>query len=250
MNEWFRSAFGVHYLKVYAHRDDTEARQAVDWVVRQVRLRPNARVLDAPCGAGRHARALAELGLRVVGLDLSRELLHEGRIQSHEGRSIEWLRADIRALPLAQGVFHAIFNFFSSFGYFHEDRENQQVLKEFARVLVPGGVLVLDFMNEPYVRAHLVPASERHTEQGWTVRETRGIEGDPPRVVKRTQLRLPDGTCRTWLESVRLYTPAELRAMLDTAGFAITGLFGDYRGAPWTRSTPRAIFIASQRSDS
>lgn len=243
-NDWFKHAFGRHYLDLYAHRDDSEAQGTVDLILRVVPLPAGARVLDAPCGAGRHARELLQRGLRVTALDLSRHLLDNARQQSDHGFP-DYVRGDIRALPFAPASFDLVANLFSSFGYFDSDDDNLSVLAEFQRVLRPGGWLVLDFMNEPYVRATLRGNTTRTTDQGWIVSESRTIQGSPPRVEKRTTLHIGSET-HSYLESVRLFSPAELAEALTGAGLTVMHKFGDYLGEPLVPEGPRAILFAQK----
>lgn len=242
MKDWFTEAFDHTYLQLYAHRSEEEAFQTVSWLVGELRLRAGMRVLDAPCGAGRHCRALHSHALELVGLDLSPTLLRTAKnISSNTG--ILWSRGDIRFLPFRSAAFDVVLNIFSSFGYFFDDAENEAVVAEFARVLKHEGVLVLDFMNADYVRKRLVPFSERTTEDGWELLEWRRIVGNPPRVEKETLVHLPDGKERHIVESVRLYEPQELVSLTARHSFRGFRLYGDYEGRPLSDTSPRCIII-------
>ncbi|MBI4569604.1 MAG: methyltransferase domain-containing protein, partial [Planctomycetes bacterium] len=72
---WQERAFGEHYLAVYPHRSLAQARREVAAIIPLLSLAPGARVADICCGWGRHAVALARRGMRVVGVDLSPDLL-------------------------------------------------------------------------------------------------------------------------------------------------------------------------------
>jgi SAM-dependent methyltransferase len=97
-------------------------------------LPPGSRVADIGCGPGHHTRLLRERGFRTVGFDLSR-----GMLASQGVRGVA--QADMRALPMAAGALDAIW---SAAALLHIPRpEVPVVLGEFARVLRPGGELVL-----------------------------------------------------------------------------------------------------------
>ena len=81
MTEWFEQWFGEEYLRLYPHRDDEDARQAVALVESVVPL-PGTLVLDLACGPGRHAAQLIARRARVVGLDLSMALLRAAKRSS------------------------------------------------------------------------------------------------------------------------------------------------------------------------
>lgn len=94
------------------------------------------RILDLPCGSGRHARVLAERGHAVVGMDLQESLLRRAG-------PVPCAAADMRRLPVAGGAFDLLLNLWNSFGYFDEEAEEIAALAEFRRVLRPGGLALL-----------------------------------------------------------------------------------------------------------
>jgi len=100
-------------------------------------------VLDVPCGQGRHAHLLAESGYDVDGLDYSKELLEVARKRG-TGKTLRYTRGDMRAMPngWTKG-FDAVLNLFTSFGFFAHPSDDVRVIKEFARVLKPGGTLTV-----------------------------------------------------------------------------------------------------------
>src|SRR4029078_1778507 len=77
---WFASWFdSIHYHKLYAHRDETEAARFIDQLIAHLGPSQGAHVLDLGCGAGRYSRQLAAKGLRVVGMDLAAGSIKEAR---------------------------------------------------------------------------------------------------------------------------------------------------------------------------
>jgi SAM-dependent methyltransferase len=99
-------------------------------------LPPDATVLDAGCGDG--ARTLANLPAGSVGLDVSRRGLELARETVPDARLVQ---ADMTAIPLADGSVDAVTAYHA---VFHVARESQPgVYREFARVLRPGGRLLL-----------------------------------------------------------------------------------------------------------
>ena len=193
MNNWYETAFRKQYLDLYYNRNDESAKVEAEFAARVLGLPADSRVLDVACGAGRHARALSELGHRVIGIDLSRDLLAAAN-------DVRCARADMRALPF-YGSFDAATSFFTSFGYF-DDAGNQATLDAMAGALRNGGVLLLHFMNAAAVTAHLVAESEEEREGELFKIRLRIEDG---RVLKEVET----GT-ESYTESVRLYTHREL----------------------------------------
>ncbi len=244
--EWYREAFGRLYAEVYAHRDESEARATVDLLLAATAVGAGAPILDAPCGAGRHAREFARRGYPVCGMDLSADLLSLAAARASS--LVRLARGDLRNLPFASSSFGLVTNLFSSLGYFGEEHENRRQVSELARVCRPGGFVVVDFFNASHVARSLRPESERTTPGGLRVRETRRITGDPPRVEKRTEVRgAHDGDeVRMWTESVRLYEPAEVEQLVAASGLRTRHLFGDYDGSPHGPGSPRFILVGEK----
>src|SRR5204862_1764443 len=92
---WYQEWFGEEYLELYAHRDEAEARQQVEFFQGQCGM-VRGEVLDLACGMGRHMTILQEAGYRAVGCDLSYTLLRTGMV---EYGPMPVARADMRSLP-------------------------------------------------------------------------------------------------------------------------------------------------------
>jgi SAM-dependent methyltransferase len=107
---------------------------------------PDAEALDAACGTGRHARHLLERGYRVVGTDLTPEMLAKARANVP---GAEFLEADLRDLPLADGRFDLVT---CGLAVAHLP-ELGGAVGELGRVLKPGGRAVLSALH-PF-QAHL-----------------------------------------------------------------------------------------------
>jgi len=243
---WYRRAFGRRYPLVYPHRDDAEAERAVRLVVPHL---ARGTVLDLACGEGRHLRALARAGVDAVGLDISRDLLSMARAKDPRARLV---RGDMRALPFRDGRFAAVLSLFTSFGYFDSEAEDRRVLEEAARVLAPGGTLVLDLANPSAARASAGGPFERRSGP-YRIEETRVLSPDGRRLAKRVLLRdaaAPGGpVVDEYTENLRLYGNEELDAILRGLGFRARGAWGDYDGGPPRDDAPRMIlaFAREQR---
>jgi SAM-dependent methyltransferase len=236
VSDWFESWFGEEYIALYPHRDEEEARTVAELIAQRVQLPRSAQVLDLACGAGRHQRELCDRWW-TVGLDLSPALLRIARSLDHTAPVV---RADMRRLPFAAGVYDMVVNLFTSFGYFRDDQQHRFVLEEVARVTRAGGWFVLDFLNAPQVRDTLVPF-DRQQVGSRVVEQEREISADG-RYVRKTITLLDED--RTFVERVRLFEPDELGQLLTTAGFTVNEIIGGYDGRALDTASERAIFFA------
>ena len=241
-NPWYELAFGELYPILYAHRDDASARDEASFAVTELNLEASDRVLDLGCGGGRHQRGMASHGVHAIGLDLSRPLLREN-VKRGGGTVV---RADMRCLPFADDGFDAVVSFFTSFGYFESDGEDLGVLREVARLVRPGGRHLFDYLYSPSVTSDLVAETDRIVA-GFRMIERRRIEdGRVKKEVSITAVDPGDARHLEYEESVRLYSPEELTAMVESVGFKVRSTYGALDGRPLGEGS-RCVLI-SERS--
>ncbi|MGH3203042.1 MAG: class I SAM-dependent methyltransferase, partial [Streptosporangiaceae bacterium] len=134
---------------------------AVRW-----RTRVGSRVLDLGCGTGELARALTASGLRVTGCDISPQMLRHAR---DRGGCAGWVRLapHWRRLPFTSGAFDVVV----ATSVLEYVDEPAAVLRECARVLRPGGVLLY---TVPDLR-HPIRWAE------WCARQLVTVTGERPR---------------------------------------------------------------------
>jgi SAM-dependent methyltransferase len=200
------------------------------------------RVLDCPCGYGRHARQLARLGYQVTGSDQSTLMLElagregvAGR-EWAEGARPRWVRSDYRRLPFVGRSFDTVLNLFTSFGYYGDDQD-RQVLAEYQRVLRPGGTLLIDATH----RDRLV----RSFEPERAVRASRDHSSFDIRTGWLEMIHRDDTDGKPTVSRIRIYSVTELTAMLTAVGFRRVRVFGGLDGTPLTWDT-RMVAVATR----
>lgn len=240
MTEWFEQWFGEEYLRLYPHRDNEDAAQLTALIASRTALQGRM-LLDLACGPGRHSSLFRSYGARVVGFDLSMPLL--SRARHRDGERLDLVRGDMRRLPFREGSFDVVANLFTSFGYFTDDRQHAAVLRGAASTLRTGGTFVLDYFNATAISRSLVPHEEAELGDERVVVERR-ISPDQRYVVKEIHL-VDDG--RSFVERVRLFSPMELRAMLEDVGLTVGEPLGDYEGNALTETSPRVILFGERQ---
>ncbi len=234
---WYQEWFGEEYLELYSHRDEHEARQQVTFFRQQCGM-VRGPVLDLASGMGRHIQELREHGYRAVGCDLSYTLLRTG-IREYGAMAVA--RADMRSLPFCDGVFAALVNFFTSFGYFASEDENLQVVREMSRVTEKGAPFLFDYLNVERELQKLVQRETRETPTGEVQIERWFDQYD-----RSFNKRITIGEKR-YLERVRGYDLDEISAMFASCNLSIRSAFGNFDGSKFDRSSPRLILVGCRK---
>ena len=228
--EWFAEFFeSPDSIPLSFFPSEVETEREVEALERLLGLTGEELIADLCCGAGRHLVRLVERGYRAVGLDISAMMLGLGRGQARRrGVRAPLVRGDARRLPFRDESLDVALNLFNSFGYCATDEENEQVIREAARVLRPGGQFFLETRNPQYqilfapVRQEVRTAGGRPLIVGWRYdKETKRLS---------SEWRRPRTGRVVYTASIRLYQVEELRGMMERAGLEETGLFGGYEG--------------------
>jgi ubiquinone/menaquinone biosynthesis C-methylase UbiE len=251
-SDWFIDFFSGLVVDFWKNALPPEVTEAdAGFLIRRLRLAPDSatRILDVPCGHGRHAVELAARLPRahVTGFDISEELLAAAR-ESAEARDVSdrvaLRRGDMRELSY-RDEFHAAYCAGGSFGFF-EDADESGFLAGVARALVPGGRFVLDASKAAEC---LFPAfRERHSFEKDGVRFEAENRYDPRagRIENRYTLTRGD-VVETKLASHRLYTASQVCALLEGAGFEIEELHGSTAEAAFVLGSPQLLVTARRR---
>ncbi len=225
--EWYEAAFGRMYPVLYETRNAGEA-AAVVGTFGELFL-DKTPVIDLASGNGRYLHALSVNGIEAYGLDLSHYLLQRSVEEwGHAGRLVQ---GDMRHLPFLGGSVGGVWNMFTSFGYFSADTDNLLVFKEVYRILRPGGLFLLDFLNAGKISEALLEESERRSGD-YAIAEKRRLETHGKYLVKHAEITdTRTGRKESIEERLRLYGKEELEIMFRSAGFSI-------RSLTCTRSAP------------
>ncbi len=212
----------------------------VEFLASVLGLRDGMRILDVPCGNGRHSIGLARRGAQMTGLDLAEENITEAQ-RVADGLPIQWQVCDMRELSF-NAEFDGAFCFGNSFGYLDRSGTAQFVggvaraLRRSARFVVDTGVAAESILTSPLQRrwfaigdtymlsaAQYDPASSRLQTDYTFVRngksETRGV----------------------WYW---VMTTAAIRELFAEAGFEVEAMYSDTERKPYGLGSPRLILVA------
>ena len=247
--EWWESYFDSHYLLEYEpiftlERDRHEVARLIDILG----LPAGSRVLDVPCGQGRHAHLLAESGYRVDGLDYSEHLLRIARKRG-TGPSLHYTLGDMRRMPARwSGRFDAVVNLFTSFGFFADPGDDVRVIDEFARVLKPGGLLIWHGGSRDGVMSRFLSRDWWRTEDSTMIGHERSF--DPLSGVLTIESSWTGRERRpgSRIHRIRLYTATRIAEMCADAGLIVEQAWSGFDDKPLTRTSGEMLLLARKTS--
>lgn len=242
--DWWASYFDAQYLREYEPLFQLERdRREVARVVEILGLPAGSRVLDCPCGQGRHAHLLAEAGYDVDGLDYSEHLLARARARG-TGRSLRYTRGDMRRLPSRwTGRFDAVLNLFTSFGFFADPADDRRVIAELARVLRPGGVLVWNGGSRDGVMARFLSRDWWRAGDGTMIAHEREFDSLSGVLTIRSSWYGPDGPGERE-HRIRLYTASRLAELCAEAGLVVEEAYDGWNDRPLGRRSSEMTLVA------
>ena len=219
---WFASWFDSPYYHIlYKERNYREAQLFMDNLTHYLNLPEKAKVLDLACGKGRHSIYLNQLGFNVVGADLSENSILEAQKNSNE--TLHFQVHDMR--ETFEDKFDAIFNLFTSFGYFENDQDNLKTLRAIKESLTEHGFAVIDFMNVTNVLNTLV-SEEVKTVDGIDFHIRRYLQDG--HIYKEIDFE-DQGQKFHFTEKVKALTLKDFEEMMEEAGIFLLDVFGDYK---------------------
>ncbi|MEO8515100.1 MAG: class I SAM-dependent methyltransferase [Flavobacterium sp.] len=219
---WFASWFDTPYYHIlYKERNDAEAHLFMDNLTHYLNLPEEAKILDLACGKGRHSIYLNQLGYDVTGADLSENSILEASKSSNE--KLHFKVHDMR-IPFEE-KYDAVFNLFTSFGYFDNDEDNFNTLKSIKESLTEYGFAVIDFLNADYVIKNLVKEE---------VKTVDNIDFHIKRFVKDghiyKEINFEDkGEKFHFTEKIKALTLTDFETLMEKADIYLLDIFGDYK---------------------
>lgn len=220
--QWYASWFDSPYYHIlYKDRDHAEAHQFMDNLTNYLNVPEKGKILDLACGKGRHSVYLNSLGYDVTGVDLS-----ENSIMYAKQFENDTLHFEVHDMckPFQQ-KFDAVFNLFTSFGYFNKEEDNLNTIKAIKADLNDFGFGVIDFMNTDFIIDNLVSEDIKIVD---------GIEFHQKRYVKDGYITKDieftvDSEAHSFQERVKVFTLKDFEAMFEEAGVYLLDVFGDYK---------------------
>lgn len=235
--KWYASWFDTPYYHIlYKDRDYIEAQVFMDNLTNYLNIPEQGKILDLACGKGRHAVYLNSLGYNVTGVDLSEQSIAHAK--QFENETLKFNVHDM-SKPYPD-TFDAVFNLFTSFGYFEDEKCNLETIKSIQAALNEFGFGVIDFMNSNYIIDNLVEEDVK-TVEGIDFHQKRSVKDGY--IIKDITFEA-DGEQFEFQERVKAFTLEDFEALFEKAGVYLLDVFGDYKLHKYhSKTSERLIMI-------
>lgn len=241
-SEWFEEWFNTPFYHIlYQNRNNEEAEKFIQNITKELKIRKGSAVLDLACGKGRHAISLNKLGYKVMGSDLSVNNISNAK--KYENETLRFIVHDMRD-AIKDEKFNAIFNLFTSIGYFDDTADNIKVLQSCHEMLKENGLLVIDFMN---VKKSVKELVEKETKEidGIKFNITRGVENN--HCVKTISFG-HTGQSYSFTERVQMLALEDFKKFFSKTKFKLEAVYGGYNLSDFDEDTSeRLILVASKK---
>jgi len=243
---FFLSGF---YANAWSFRiDPAQAQEEADGVLNLLNPPLGAHILDWCGGWGRHSIEFAKRGFQVTLLDFAPNHIQRAREEAESaGVSLNLICADFRQTPVSIQADFAVNLFTSGIGYLTEE-DDVQALKSLHAALKPDALFLLDTMSLFWLVKNYQP-------RGWY-----GDESGTKRLLEEREFDFWTNQNRShaffWelgseergqqLEH-RIYSPAELAAVLRLAGFEPVSLYGDFDGRLFDFDSRRIVMVSRRK---
>lgn len=239
VSQWYETYFQGMAVELWAAFGTEELTNSeAAFLTGELLLTTPAAVLDLACGSGRHASALAKIGHRVTGIDLSSAFLDIAR---HDP-AVEWIQGDMRNPP--RRGFDAAYSWGNSFGYL-EHSDTVTFLHNVAASLREGGRFVLDTGTVAEAFLPAFQSSAEYDVAGIRMQIERSYDSRRSRFFGRYTFER-DGVCEVREMDQAVYTCGEIVRLFEQAGFAVEQLYGGLDRAPFTLGSRRLLVTASR----
>ncbi len=236
MTQWYASWFDSPYYHIlYKDRDYAEAHQFMDNLTEYLNIPEGGKILDLACGKGRHSIYLNSLGYDVTGVDLSENSIAHAK--QFENDTLHFNVHDM-CNPYNE-QFDAVFNLFTSFGYFEKEEHNLNTIKAIKEDLNEFGFGVIDFMNSDFIIDNLV-TEDTKTVDGIVFVQKRYVRDGY--IIKNIEFT-DQGESFSFQERVKAFTLRDFETLFEEAGVYLLDVFGDYKLRKYQKGSSERIIM-------
>lgn len=256
MEHWTEKVFEEKpelFLPELEEREE-EAEEQVEKILELLSEKYNLKpqnVLDVACGIGRHVIEFARKGVQAQGFDISEEYINYAKKKAEEetlSDRTKFFKLDMRDVDKLGGKYDLIINFYTSFGFYNRET-NRNILNRLRNLLSEEGILLIDIINKDNLLTRFEEEGLSESE-GFMRMEKREFDVETSRMKSNLDIfkKLEEGY--KWEGEMnfdhRIYSPVELKEILEGVGFSKVDVFGSLDGEEINLDSKRMIVLGTK----
>lgn len=215
-NDWwstFFSSFRPAFDTFNPKTNNAETR----YFIKRLGLKSGMSFLDCPCGIGRISVPMAKKGIKVTGVDITKDYLEElSKSAKKKKLPITTVHKDMRRINF-KNEFDAAGNIWTSFGYFEKETDNLLVLKKIHKALKPGGKFLLHQINRDFIMRHFRLTDWFQVEDTYIL-DRRVFDFETSRIIDKWKF-IDNGQVTEKETSIRMYSYHEIISLMEEVRF-------------------------------
>ena len=252
-SNWYENFFHGVSLDLWRKAiSPKQTKREADFLAKALGCDKGSHLLDIPCGNGRLSLELARRGWQVTGMDIAAEFIEEAKASSLSDQSADagrtdsaaradFLLGDMRQIP-GEAIYDGAYCFGNSFGFL-EYADMERFLSGVARSLKPGARFIIEtgMAAESVLQKFEAVTSHQIQDISITIKEQYLAEES---CIDTEYVFEQNGKIDSRLAKHWIYTVAEIRRLLEHAGFEIESLYGSLKFEPYTLGADELFVIA------
>ncbi|QQE12800.1 class I SAM-dependent methyltransferase [Planctomycetota bacterium] len=245
--DWFASYYSSEYAdSVKSSLTPDRTKREIDFILSTTNLPPQSHIADLGCGHARHTLQLAAHNHYLTAIDLNPNFINQAKQSAKASNlQIDFHIADMRTTIPPSKPYNLILSLFNSFGFF-TDSQNQSLIIDWTKHLSKGGYWLIDIWNRDALIRNFQPSRAHQPNSNLTVTEEATLDTLAGRINRQYTYNYSDGRTATYQTSFRIYTPSEIKTILEAANLTIIKTFGNLTDQPYTLDSPRLVVLAQK----
>lgn len=230
-NNWYKKIYDDFFISMNIDTKPfhKKAKDEVIFLFEKLSMQKGQKVLDVPCGTGRHSHYLAKKGLKVTGIDISQACLKQAR-KKFQYKNLVFKKGCMSNLSHFSGQFDYVLNLFTSFGYFPTEKENEDVLRGMVDCLKENGKIVIQLANRHWF-LKFYRSVDWHKDGNLFYSASRKYDFKQNYTEENLiVLNEKTGKAKRYYHHVRCYSKDEMVNLFKKAGLRKVKVYGDDQG--------------------
>jgi len=247
---WDNYQFGKNFFECVI-RNEAETKKETDFIIQKIKPQKKGKILDLGCGGGRNAKALAENGFFVTGIDLNLYAIEQAIRQNGDQKNLNFFHQDLQEINYEQ-EFDLIMMIFHHFSIFNKI-EAKKIMGKLSQALNSQGKLFIEIPSVSQGR-NLDNYQEWFVTEQWLSGKFKQLVLVENEFSEKEQQHFRTDYCINALtgevsfyqQRFQLYEPEEIEQILKLFDFRVLNIFGDWSGKRFSENDDLMLILAQK----